>query len=377
MEYSVTASAGESVRHPDDPEHHLIGESAAISEICSLIRYAAATEIPVMITGPSGCGKEVVAKALHRCSARAGEKFVGVNCGAIPRDLLESELFGHEKGSFTGAIAQRKGRFEDASEGTLFLDEIGDMPFDMQVKLLRVLEEKTIERIGGNQPIKINSRIISATHQNLDQAICSKRFREDLFYRLSVFPIDIPPLKHRREDIAPLIDHFLQPAHSANHRIGFSNGAMQRLKIYDWPGNVRELRNIVERAGLLFPGMMISEAQVSSLFRRRASNSPTHEVESMQVRSVGPSRHEPVSRLRADSAIPDRTAFDQGFDLKKHLQAEERRLMLSALKAAAGVVSEAAELVNLRRTTFVEKMKRHKIKRQTIHMPAHMSADEH
>lgn len=273
MEHRPKIMGSERVLYRDDPALHLVGDSAAIEEVRSLIRYAAATTIPVMITGPSGCGKEVVAKALHRCSPRAEEKFVGVNCGAIPRDLLESELFGHEKGSFTGAIAQRIGQFEDASMGTLFLDEIGDMPFDMQVKLLRVLEEKQIERIGSTQSIAIDTRIISATHQNLDQAIAEKRFREDLFYRLSVFPIDIPALKDRRDDIAPLIRHFI--GQIGGEAIHFTAEAMDILENYAWPGNARELRNIIERAVLLFPEMMISANQVSSLFRRRASNAPT------------------------------------------------------------------------------------------------------
>jgi len=279
--------------HPslDDPALHLVGESAAINEVRSLIRYAAATQISVMITGPSGCGKEIVAKALHCCSSRSMEKFVAVNCGAIPRDLLESELFGHEKGSFTGAIAQRKGRFENASDGTLFLDEIGDMPIDMQVKLLRVLEEKQIQRIGGTKTITIDARIISATHQNIDPAIADGCFREDLFYRLSVFPIDIPPLKERREDIAPLIRHFLKGIEIAGdggcQSINFTAEAMHDLEDYGWPGNARELRNIVERAALLFPGMMICAEQVASLFRRRASNAPTYETDTHPSRLAG------------------------------------------------------------------------------------------
>ncbi|MEH6758008.1 MAG: sigma-54 dependent transcriptional regulator [Parasphingorhabdus sp.] len=357
MEHRPNAFGNERILHPDDPARHLVGDSAAIEEVRSLIRYAASTSIPVMITGPSGCGKEVVAKALHRCSSRAEEKFIGVNCGAIPRDLLESELFGHEKGSFTGAVSQRKGQFEDASQGTLFLDEIGDMPFDMQVKLLRVLEEKQIERIGGSQSIAIDTRIISATHQNLDQAIVEKRFREDLFYRLSVFPIDIPALKERLEDIAPLIRHFIKQI--GGEEVYFTAEAMDDLENYDWPGNARELRNIIERAVLLFPGIMISASQVSSLFRRRASTAPSYQMHAVPSRFPGSAEARPFK----DDA-DDRGTLGGGFDLKKHLMQEERKYLLSALRMAEGVVAEAAHLVSLRRTTFVEKMRRHKIERK-------------
>ncbi len=372
-------SKHEIANHRDDPARYLIGESPAIREVHSLIRYAAATQIPVMITGPSGCGKEVVAQALHRCSMRSGEKFVAVNCGAIPRDLLESELFGHEKGSFTGAIAQRKGRFEDASGGTLFLDEIGDMPFDMQVKLLRVLEEKQIERIGGSKTIDVDTRIISATHQNIDTAIAENRFREDLFYRLSVFPIDIPPLNKRREDIAPLIRHFLKEIEIANNiqcdSINFTAEAMDMLKKYDWPGNARELRNIVERAALLFPKMMISERQITSLFRRRASTAASDHEDALPSSFAGtgplPVKNGPDPNLQ----FADDGSLIAGFDLRRHLMEEERRYLLSALKMAEGVVAEAANLVSLRRTTFVEKMKRHKIERKMALNPhAYQSA---
>lgn len=344
----------------DDPASMLVGESRAMEEVRGLIHYAAVTHIPVMITGPSGCGKEVVAKALHLSSARKDEKFVAVNCGAIPRDLLESELFGHEKGSFTGAIAQRKGRFEEASTGTLFLDEIGDMPFDMQVKLLRVLEEKQIERVGSSKSININTRIISATHQNLDRAIDDKKFREDLFFRLSVFPIDIPPLCQRREDIAPLIRHFLMQIDPDSDDINFAPDAMRTLEEYDWPGNARELRNIVERAALLFAGMVISGAQISSLFRRRASTAPSDIADAL------PSRFPGQKSAYSHSLNPAADPLEPGFDLKAYLMDEERRYLMSALRMAEGVVAEAANLVSLRRTTFVEKMKRHKIERKMV-----------
>jgi sigma-54 specific flagellar transcriptional regulator A len=353
---TLYANATENTR-TDNFRRLLVGESRAMQEVRMLAEYAAASQIPVLITGPSGSGKEVVAQALHSLSARGKREFVAVNCGAIPRDLLESELFGHEKGSFTGAIAQRRGRFEDANGGTLFLDEIGDMPFEMQVKLLRVLEERQVERIGGNGPIPVDCRIVSATHRNLDTAIEDGRFREDLFYRLSVYPIDIPPLAERREDIEPLIRHFLKMQGENGSLVAFSPAAMRVLTDYDWPGNARELRNIVERACVLFGQMEISAEQVSALFRRRGSTAASTIADALPSsfpRAVG-------NNPAAGTLIPP-----DGFDLRRYLMDQERRYMLSALKIAGGVVADAAELVQLRRTTFVEKMKRHRIERTTV-----------
>lgn len=296
-----------------------------------------------MITGPSGSGKEIVATAIHHESQRARNRFVAVNCGAIPRDLLESELFGHEKGSFTGAIALRRGRFEDAHKGTLFLDEIGDMPADMQVKLLRVLEARQIERVGGNGAIDIDARIISATHQNLEERIDRSQFREDLFYRLAVFPIQLPALKDRPEDIAPLIQYFLRRMCAADTVLGFTQGAMARLLTHEWRGNVRELRNVVERAIILFPNMQISADQVDTLFRRRNSNAPTTQAVA-----------EPARNGASQSPALD----DAGFDLKQYLAEIERQYIAAALAKAEGVIADAARLLSMQRTTFIEKMKR-------------------
>lgn len=322
----------------------VIGESEAICRVRELIRQVAHSDASVMITGPSGSGKEIVATAIHHESQRARNRFVAVNCGAIPRDLLESELFGHEKGSFTGAIAQRRGRFEDAHKGTLFLDEIGDMPADMQVKLLRVLEARQIERVGGNGPIDIDARIISATHQNLEERIDCGQFREDLFYRLAVFPIQLPALKDRPEDIAPLIQYFLRKMCAADTVLGFTQGAMARLLTHEWRGNVRELRNVVERAIILFPNMQISADQVDTLFRRRNSNAPTTQAVTEPVRN---------------GAAPQSFALDDaGFDLKTHLAEIERQYISAALAKAEGVIADAARLLSMQRTTFIEKMKR-------------------
>ncbi|WP_166040467.1 sigma-54 dependent transcriptional regulator, partial [Sphingosinicella sp. YJ22] len=246
----------------------LIGDSRAIKEVRLQVAQVAPSDASVIVTGPSGSGKEMVARAIHAASQRADAAHVSVNCGAIPRELIESELFGHEKGSFTGAHAQHRGRFEEADGGTLFLDEIGDMPHDMQVKLLRVLEDRRVQRVGGRGVIPVDARIVSATHRDLDTAIDEKRFREDLFYRLAVFPIDLPSLAERREDVAPLIRHFLAQGHNKGD-VRFNTAALDRLANHDWPGNVRELRNLVERAGILFPGEIIGAEQVERMLLRR------------------------------------------------------------------------------------------------------------
>lgn len=322
----------------------VIGESEAICRVRELIRQVAASDASVIITGPSGSGKEIVANAIHHESLRARNRFIAVNCGAIPRDLLESELFGHEKGSFTGAIAQRRGRFEDAHKGTLFLDEIGDMPPEMQVKLLRVLESRQVERVGGSGSIDVDTRIISATHQNLEDRIERGLFREDLFYRLGVFPIQLPPLKDRPEDIAPLIKFFLCRMCAPDTVLGFTPGAMARLLMHEWRGNVRELRNVVERAIILFPNMQISSDQVDTLFRRRYSNAPTTQS------AAEPSRY--------GAATSDCALDDKGIDLKQHLADIERQYIEAALAKAEGVIADAARLLSMQRTTFIEKMKR-------------------
>ncbi|HEY0325128.1 MAG TPA: sigma-54 dependent transcriptional regulator, partial [Allosphingosinicella sp.] len=250
----------------------LVGESRAIKEVRLQVAQVAPSDASVIVTGPSGSGKEMVARAIHAASLRSEAAHVSVNCGAIPRELIESELFGHEKGSFTGAHAQHRGRFEEADGGTLFLDEIGDMPHDMQVKLLRVLEDRRVQRVGGRGAIPVDTRIVSATHRDLDTAIDEKRFREDLFYRLAVFPIDLPSLAERREDVAPLIQHFLAQHDNKRTGVRFNAAALDRLAGHDWPGNVRELRNLVERAGILFPEEIVGAEQVELMLLRRGRN---------------------------------------------------------------------------------------------------------
>ncbi len=231
----------------------IIGESGQMLEVASLVRRVAPSEATVLIRGESGTGKELIAKAIHYASPRAANPLIRVNCAALPENLLESELFGHEKGSFTGAVATRKGRFEAADGGTLFLDEIGDLPLHLQAKLLRVLQEKEFERVGSSHPLKIDVRVLSATHRDLESLMKSGQFREDLYYRLNVVTVVLPPLRDRRQDLPVLMDHFLRLFAQKNNKIvrGFSREAREALLRYDYPGNVRELENLIERAVVL------------------------------------------------------------------------------------------------------------------------------
>ena len=334
----------------------IVGESAAIAEVRYLIRAVAPTSASVLITGPSGSGKEVVARAIHAASSRGSAAYVAVNCGAIPRDLLESELFGHEKGSFTGAVSQRRGRFEDADGGSLFLDEIGDMPHDMQVKLLRVLEERCVQRVGGRGEIAVDTRIISATHRNLDEAIEQQRFREDLFYRLSVFPIDLPSLGERREDVPLLVRHFLRDDKSG---LSFTQGAMDRLVAHPWPGNIRELRNVIERAIILFTGQTVSAEQVEIILHRRARPSNAERIALWEAtESSAPAPIEMPAP--AAPVVADDVPLGEGpVDLRKMMADLEYRYIAEALKVSEGTVADAARMLSLQRTTLIEKMRKH------------------
>ena len=333
------------------PEIPLIGESPAMAEVRQLIRQVARSDISVLITGPSGSGKEVVARSIHMVSERADNAYVAVNCGAIPRELLESELFGHEKGSFTGAVNQRQGRFEEAHKGTLFLDEIGDMPIDMQVKLLRVLEERRVQRVGGRGEMEVDARIISATHRDIDQAIDEQRFREDLFYRLAVFPIHLPPLAERREDIPLLVRAFLR----RKTDVQFNASAIQWLSLHDWPGNVRELRNVIERASILYPGQTVGIAEVERiLMPRRGAELTTRRQDG---REDGDAKIVEL-RPRAGSGADAPLIGDEPVDLRAIIAELEQRYIDEALRKANGVVAEAARSLSLQRTTLIEKMRK-------------------
>lgn len=333
----------------------IVGNSTAIREIRGLVRFAAETRASVLITGPSGTGKELVAQALHRASARAAAPFIAVNSGAIPRELIESELFGHEKGSFTGAVARRIGHFEAANTGTLFLDEIGEMPLDMQVRLLRVLEDQKVRRIGSNDDVTVDVRLIAATHQCMESAIAEGRFRADLFYRLNVLPIEMPALADRIEDVPMLVQHFLARGFASDNPPVFTDEAFAILMAHDWPGNVRELKNLVERAAVFFQGMTVGADQMAMLLR------PARSARASAVAApVAVDLPENVVALAPAAAAP---RFARPMDLREHLQNEEKRVLIEALESTGGVVSAAARLVMLQRTTFVEKMKRYQIGR--------------
>ncbi|WP_321323085.1 sigma-54 dependent transcriptional regulator [uncultured Parasphingorhabdus sp.] len=343
----------------------LIGDSPKMQQLRSIVSFAGRCNSSIMITGPSGAGKEVVAEAIHAISDRKNASNIAVNCGAMPEQLIESELFGHEKGSFTGAVSRHVGLFEQANGGTIFLDEIGDMPIDMQVKLLRVLETRIVNRVGGNRDIAVDIRVITATHKNLSDSIRSKAFREDLYYRLCVVPIEVPALNERLEDIPALVDHFLKNQPDSCPLPMFTAEAFARMQRYDWPGNVRELRNAVERACVFFSGEQVLAEDVAKLIQsniapclaERAIPQP-HQSEN-PVQDSAAAHH---GEAPAPHAAPRETIVR---DLNVHLQHEERRIIMAALDSSRGVVSQAARSINIKRTTLIDKMRKHNIQQTT------------
>ena len=371
----------------------LVGAGNSIANLRSLVTQVAPKMASVLLQGESGTGKEVVAQAIHDCSTRAKAPFVAVNCGAIPAELLESELFGHEKGAFTGAVAARKGRFELAEGGTLFLDEIGDMPFDMQVKLLRVLQERTFERVGGTKLQKANVRIVAATHQNLEGKVESGDFRMDLYYRLNVFPIDVPPLRERPEDIPLLAQRFIDLQQEQNgEAISLSRDALTQLCQCEWQGNIRELGNLIERLTILYPGEVVDTQKLPGRYAASQADwvqTPRHDPEAVAkfiddlFKDMDDSTQEKVAVLptpvdtgaedlsglfaTADQLPPvtphvvDFTIGD--IDLKEHLAEIEKDLIFAALEHSDWVNAQAAKRLNLQRTTLVEKMRKYDIHR--------------
>jgi len=338
----------------------LVGSSAAMQSVRSLVSRVAPSHANVLILGESGTGKEVIARGIHQSSGRRSGPFVPVNCGAIPAELLESELFGHEKGAFTGAISTRRGRFELAAGGTLFLDEIGDMPANMQVKLLRVLQERSFERVGSAESIRADVRIVAATHQDLERRVDAGVFRLDLFYRLNVVPIEVAPLRERVEDIPELIDYFAaRLVQSGQPAIRFEREALQALSGYRWPGNVRELGNLVERLAILFPAQTIALGELPSKFRGQyvgATVTPAVEgaLQATQAATV----------VQMPQERPELWYLEPApMDLKSHLDMIERSLLVQALDASSWVVARAAKRLMLRRTTLVEKMRKFGLQR--------------
>ncbi len=334
-------------RRPVELFRSLVGNSRAVTHVRRMIEQVAESDATVLILGESGTGKEVAARNLHFRSMRRQRAFVPINCGAIPAELLESELFGHEKGAFTGAVSARQGRFELAEGGTLFLDEIGDMSLPMQVKLLRVLQERTFERVGSNRSIKADVRIIAATHRDLEQAIRDGRFREDLYYRLNVFPIEMPPLRERAEDVPLLVSEIItRIEHERGGSVRFTPAALLCLGQYSWPGNVRELANLVERMAILHPNGLVDGEHLPE--KMRSGHRPGSVVPTEAELPLDPQTVEP------------RLPFE-GLDLKEHLNRIEYTLIKRALDESEGVVAQAAKRLHLGRTTLVEKMRKYQI----------------
>ncbi len=333
---------------------NLVGSSVGVRKVRRLIEQVAKTDATVLLLGESGTGKEVVARNIHYHSQRRYKPFVPVNCGAIPPDLLESELFGHEKGAFTGAISARRGRFETATGGTLFLDEIGDMPSSMQVKLLRVLQERTFERVGSNKSIAADARIIAATHSDLEDAIAAGRFREDLYYRLNVFPMEMPTLRSRVEDLPLLVNDLVnRTEHEKRGSIRLTPAAMDCLCRYQWPGNVRELANLIERLVILYPRGVVDAHDLPDRYRVRAAQDDGAGGASM-----------------AAQQLPS-----EGLDLKEHMNKLESMLIVQALDEAGGIVAHAARRLRMGRTTLVEKMRKLGIRRQDASRPQEQASN--
>jgi len=314
----------------------IIGKNPKMLQIFKLVKRVARSDSTVIITGESGCGKGLIAKAIHRNSKRSDKPFITINCGAIPENLLESELFGHVKGAFTGATASKTGKFELARGGTIFLDEIGDMSSSLQVKILRVLEEKEFEQVGGIKTLSADVRIVAATHRNLQQLVEEKVFRQDLYYRLNVIPVKVPPLKDHKSDIPFLVAHFLKEFNRKCEAEvqNFSSEATELLKRHDWPGNVRELKNIVERLVVLkFEGVIETDDLPESL----------------------------TGTLGKTVSTPSVEISEEGINLNTAVTEFEKRLILESLHQTNWIKNKAAKLLKLNRTTLVEKIKRYKL----------------
>jgi sigma-54 specific flagellar transcriptional regulator A len=378
------------------PSKAFIGASAGAEAIRHLIERVASSSATVLITGESGTGKELVARALHDQSDRSGGNFVPINCAAIPKDLLESELFGHRKGAFTGAMADRIGRFELAHGGTIFLDEIGDLSLDMQVKLLRVLQERTVDPVGGLKSVEVDVRVVAATHRDLEAEIEAGRFREDLYYRLNVLPLNTPALRQRTQDVPALLAHFAEHfAVKGQTPISFTADFIEALKDYAWPGNVRELSNLVDRFNTLFSGQLLSLATVpSSLLPKglrtlQSQRVSTPIADSLEI--VAPLAKEMQHSANADMMNPFANPAPplemdlhnevediimlaqglpslppEGLSLKDRLADIEKDLIVQALNRTDGNVSQTARLLNLQRTTLIEKLNKYDLRQGTL-----------
>ena len=359
------------------PVNLIVGDTPCMVELKELVKVVAPSVAPVMLIGETGVGKDIIAQDIHRNSTRVGP-FVAINCAAIPAELLESELFGYEKGAFTGADRARVGRFEMSSGGTLFLDEIGDMPLALQSKLLRTLENHCVQRIGGAREIKLDLRLICATHKNIEKMVEEGQFRADLYYRLAAFPIEVPPLSQRRDDIPALLN-VMMAAYRDRHANAvaprFDASALAVLKSHPWPGNVRELRNVLERAFILFSGCEVTGRNVSENLLRLRLPKPRDKEENDALWDAVASFEDDVAPLPdafARTAPPAPEDFRSWFehhdeiDLRGFIRDLEVVLIEAALTNNEGLVSHAAEALKLRRTTLIEKMKKLMIERPTL-----------
>lgn len=318
-----------------NPFAHIVGQCDDMQDMFQLVARVADTDSTILLNGETGTGKGLIAKAIHQSSYRRNQPFVQINCGAIPENLLESELFGHVRGAFTGATAPKKGKFEQANGGTIFLDEIGDMSSDLQVKVLRALEEREFEPVGGCKTVKVDVRVIAATHRDLKQRVKDGLFREDLYYRLYVIPIEISPLRARKADIPLLADYFMQKFNCEKHMavVGVADQALAMMVNYEWPGNVRELRNVMERLVVIKGEGEIAPADLPE-----------------EVRSIECSLDLPTMELSGD-----------GICLNTAVNEFEKNLIFQSLEKTQWVKKRAAKLLQLKRTTLVEKIKRHEL----------------
>ena len=353
-------------------ENELVGQSAAMRDVRRLIDIAAPAKTTILVLGATGTGKELVARSIHLLSKRKGD-LISINCSAIPAELLESELFGYEKGAFTGAEKTRQGRFEIASGGTLFLDEIGDMPLPLQAKLLRAIETRTIQRVGGGKDIPVDLRLVCATHQNIEADIDAGKFRADLFYRINVFPIKLPALAERAVDIPQIVTALKKNILKQGGNVPlpeFDETAMQEFMRYPWPGNVRELRNVIERACLLFPGNRLGAKHVRDHLLRLRAPDLAEEQDALWAASADLGQAITAEDAGGiDTPLPhpshyrDWFAYFDTIDVRRHLQDVEIVLIEAALEKSNGMISHAADALKLRRTTLIEKMKKFMIEK--------------
>ncbi|WP_456325968.1 sigma-54 interaction domain-containing protein [Desulfonauticus submarinus] len=323
----------------------ILGNSPALQKVFKILEKVAPTDTTVLVTGESGTGKELLVRALHKNSQRKNKPFVPVNCGAIPKELLESELFGHEKGAFTHAIRSRAGRFEVANGGTIFLDEIGELDLSLQVKILRVIQEKEFERVGSNKTQKVDVRIVAATNRDLEEEVAKGNFREDLFYRLNVIPIHLPPLRKRGSDILLLANYFLKKFCTEKNRepLTLTSEVENLLLNYSWPGNVRELENFMERISILCEGTEVK-------------------IQDLPEKIIKTSKNSPYQAQKKEFLFPSLADMHKlNLNLKDFLEEIENKLILDALKKSNGVKNKAAELLGIKRTTLIEKIKKKKL----------------